>query len=228
MHVEGFDLRVGERPKPASYGTLYDFNKVFLQMFNYFEQEHDAIEVIWLEQTPLGWGNLTLSQVRNWLKYHQLISVEKFKEPLPEPNGPFKNRTKYILKPTKHGYQAYVNGWLIELDVANETFKVGVGKPYPTWDALYGLATVVWQRHGISMSRQEKWFSELKEKYLSMLDRAAEEAVKEIKEWSTHKAQKWNRNRKVRVKPKIKNPAVNPVTGNVVLEKGQQTLLESV
>lgn len=77
------DVCVGERPKGVSRGTLEEFNGVFLKMFEHF-QSHKRIVTVFHDshkEDPLTvFGSLTVSQVRKWLKYHQLVTVKKERE----------------------------------------------------------------------------------------------------------------------------------------------------
>jgi len=226
----GLELTVGERPKPVSYGTFKNFNKLFLELFEYF-MEHEQLRYVQFQawDSPLSsFGYLEISQARRWLKYYQLITVEHIKEPLEEPYGPFKNRTVWILKPTKIGFFAYEHGKVIGLDVYDDTYRVGIGKPYTTYDELYGLAMAIWEYHRIAKTLREKWGYEVREMYEKLLDKTGVEAKEAVREWATQKAFEWNRKhpRKFRFQRKIKNPIINPMTGEIVLEKGQKTIFD--
>ena len=228
----GLKLTVGERPKPVSYGTFKNFNSFFLRLFEHF-MEHGELRyepfAMWSSGNSL-FNHLEVTQCRRWLKYYQLITVEHIKKPIPEEEryGPFKNRSIWILKPTKLGFHAYEHGKLIELDVYEDTYRVGIGKPYTTYDELYGLAMAIWEYHRIAKTRREKWGYEVREMYEKLVDKTGEEAREAVREWATRKAVEWNKKhpRKFRFRRRIKNPIVNPVTGEIVLEKGQKTIFD--
>ena len=213
------DVCVGERPKPVSRGALEDFNAVFLTMFEYF-QGHERIVTVWHEnheEDPLArFGSLTVASVRRWLKYNQLVTVEKEKESLDEPNwrGSL-HRNITIIRPTKRGQQAYEDGLVIKVDWGSEyhleSVSVGIGKPYPeSATKIYDVATDIWHKAKISMSRQGKWWSERRGYYLeNLLDKKTDEALKMIHAWAGAKAWDWNVNHRRR-RPRIKDQFYEP------------------
>lgn len=91
---------VGERPKPVGRGALRDFNELFMAMFRYFSENHERIVTMWHEnheEDPLGsFGSLAVASVRRWLKYYQLVTVEKQTE-----SDPISDKAE-LLK--KHGW----------------------------------------------------------------------------------------------------------------------------
>ena len=234
--MEGWEVTVGDKPKSVSWGTLEDFNKVFTAMFKYFSEGHEAVKTIWMEQceaeTLNVFSNLEIGQVRNWLKYYQLVTVEKIVEPLGKPIRLYDDklkttRTEYIIKPTARGFYAYENCQVITVDVGTVQYKVGIGKNMTYWDEVYGLAEAIWKKHQIAISRREKWYSELKEKYLKdCLDKYRVEATRIIGEWAADKAFQWNKAHKKgwRRKARIKNPVMNEATGEILLDIGQGML----
>jgi len=106
-------------------------------MFKHFSAGNEEIVSIWMEHdadNPLSvFGDWTVSHVRRWLKFNQLITVEERKEPLEKPDGFRKNRTLRIIRPTKIGFFAYEHGKLIEVD-AGRDFRVGIGLSYSYWN----------------------------------------------------------------------------------------------
>jgi len=229
VEIQGFDLRVGQKPKPATYTALYEFNKAFLEMFSQFrscEPGSRRVVMVWMESRgPLSsFGSLTLTHLRNWLRYYQLVTVEKQVEPLPEPNGPFKNRTKWIVEPTVRGWNAYENGMILELDCGVKTFSLGIGKPYTTWERIFAIVSTVWNQQKIARSRQDQWYQEVKSLYEQLLDKTSSQAERLARDWALEKALNWNRKKKRIIKNAIKKPAKDVLTGEIPLPKGQKTL----
>ena len=235
--ADAMDLLIGEEPKPISYGSLYNFNKVFRAMFKWFSEGNEDIVSIWMESNPrdpLSLSSLTISNVRRWLRYYQLITVKTVKEPLPEPDGFRKNRTKRIIKPTKLGFIAYDQGKVLQVKAGsvsyNTAYKVGIGLAFSYWDKLESLGMELWKRERISQSRRWKWHSELREFFVyHLLDREAIEAKSLLHAWAFKKAADWNREHprgRSRRKSRILEPPRYLESGEVILENGQQILLD--
>lgn len=201
--VSEMDVRVGKKPNPLSIGTIMRLPKVFNRMFEWFHQEHPRIVTVHFEsheEDPLScFGSLTVSQIRRWLAYYQLVTVEEVKEPLPEPDDFRKNRIMRIMKPTKRGFYAYESGLLLEVKTGYKKYVVGVGSPYTSWDEVFRVADAIWNKAKISASRQGKWYMELKKFHLeNLLDKKTEEALSLIHSWASEKAWDWNTNHKRR------------------------------
>lgn len=222
------DVCVGEEPKPISYGTLLYFNKAFNAMFEYFSEGHERIVTVHFENHPedplTTFGSLTISNVRRWLKYYQLVTVEEKKEPLPNPDSFRKNRTLRIIKPTKRGFMAYENGVVIKVKHGSsyyqEEHKLGIGKPYSYWEKFESVAETIWKKQKIAMTRRGKWHPDLKDFYVStLLDQKTKEALNKLEEWASAKAFDWNINHRKRPKIKVFAPK-----SDAELPKGQARL----
>lgn len=202
------DVRVGKEPKPITTGVILKFNKVFNVMFEWFSNDHERILSVWWEnhdEDPLScFGSLTASNVRRWLKYYQLVTVEVEKQPLAKPDGVRKNRTLRIVRPTKRGFQAYECGKILEVKAgySEQSYRIGIGKPYTYWSEIERIAEVIWEKNRIARTRRDKWYPDLREYYLdNLLDKKEDEALKMIHAWAFAKAFSWNINhRKHRVK----------------------------
>lgn len=226
MQIEGFDVRVGQKPKPVTTNALHDFNRAFLEIFQEFKAGK-PVTYSWLHpgSGPLEhFGSLTVTHLRNWLKYYQLVDAEKIVERLEKPDGPWKNRTTWLLKPTVRGFNAYEMGAIIEIDCGNMDTRLGIGKPFTTFERMFSLATAVWNQQKIARSRQGEWYRELVAFYEELLDVPGNEAEIKLRDWAYEKASDWNRRKKRIVKNAIKKPAVNMATGEILLPKGQKTL----
>jgi len=226
VEIEGFDVRVGQKPKPITTNALHDFNRAFLDIFQEFKAGK-PVAYSWLHPSsgPLEhFGSLTVTYLRNWLKYYQLVEAEKIVERLEKPDGPWKNRTTWVLKPTVRGFNSYEMGAILEVDCGNRPVQLGIGKPYTTFDRMFGLATAVWQREKIARSRQGEWYRELVLFCEELLDVPRNEAESKLTDWAYGKASDWNRRKRRVVKNSIKKPAVNMATGEILLPKGQKTL----
>jgi len=227
------DVCVGEQPKPIGSGAVMAFNKVFQKMFEYFGS-HERIVTVHFEnheEDPLTcFGSLTVSCVRRWLEYCQLITVQVQKQALDQASqveGFRKNRTLRIMKPTKRGFEAYENGQIITIQQGSSYYqkerKLGIGKPYTFWDKIEEIAEAIWVKHKIAMSRRAKWHPELKKFHLNnLLDKKTDEALNMLQAWASAKAFDWNinhkRNRRVKIFTRV------PEGVEISLPTGQQRL----
>lgn len=229
MKILGMETAVGPRPGALTPRIFTEFNQIFLAIYEELEQkkiiEYQAHN--YESKGILRFGDFSLSKVRNWLAYHQLLSVAKIKEP------DKKNKDKMIticqLGPTKLGKQAYEDGVILEVDAWQKGVGIGIGKMYPDFESLWNMCLAQAEVDGVAKSRRENWFGTFRDKvFIAKLaavtsDVAKTETMKWVRGMIAESPRKGHRN-------KLKHtPNYNAVTleGEQLLGQ-QQSLMDFV
>jgi len=185
------ETSVGKKPKAMTSSVLMEFNEVFCEMFAEFKAKK-SIELRASDYSYEGithHGYFILGKVRDWLAYHQLITVDKTKEP--RENESDKKRSVWTLKPTKLGKQCIKRGVEIEVDLdfyniegSRKPVKLGLGKTYTSFAELWKRIVTRAETAGVSRTRREKWYGDFRTFWLSKLLLLKKEAAEE-------EADKW-------------------------------------
>lgn len=194
MKILGMETIVGNRPKGLPMGVLCGFNEIFCELFTEFQAvksfELRAWDYDYSATGVIRHGYFTLSKLRNWLAYHQFVTVERTKEP--RKNDPTKKQSVWTVKPTKLGRQVFKKGGTIEVDClfydmddSRKPTKLGIGKPYTGFTSLWKRVTEKAEAAGVSRTRREKWYSIFRRFWLSnLLEAKKDEAVQKVDRWA--------------------------------------------
>lgn len=192
MKVHGIELEVGEKPPGITSTALLDFNDIFLRIFEAFEKNgHVVLYSSLYNEHCEGveqlrkFGVFSVGKVWKNLRYKQMITAKKQIERYEEDGKPRK-RSLTILEPTSLGIFVYENSQVIAVDEAyGGPLKVGVGKAYPTHNALWKRLEKMFEVAGIARSRKDKWYYEFKTFYKqNLLDKPTEEATELAIKWA--------------------------------------------
>ena len=172
MKIYGMETTVGKRPVELSTNMVIAVNKTFEALFEAFIAKKKVFSK-GLEVTgiPSIFGGMAFSRIRNWLAYHQILSVKK------------NEKKETEISPTPLGWKVYVEGVIIEVDVNGKKIKVGVGKKFPNHEAL-------WKKHEAKIDAQVtkatwgNWPWDFRDFFVNELAAlTVEEAEKKTAEW---------------------------------------------
>lgn len=188
MKVYGMETTVGKRPVELSTNMVTELNKTVEALFEAFIAKKKVFSK-GLEVTGIDvlYGGMSFSRIRNWLAYHQLLTVKK------------NEKKETEIAPTPLGWKVYAEGAIIEVDVNGKKNKIGIGKKFPNHETL-------WKKHEVRIDAQvtkatwASWPWDFREFFVNELAALpVEEAEKKTAEWVAKKLEKAPK-RKVRSK----------------------------